>query len=66
MVFISVNRLLAALVVTGIVCLMIAIFIGENLIILNLLNQGILRNGPVLSFQKEFFGRYQNLVENTM
>jgi hypothetical protein len=45
---------------------MIAIFIGENLIILNLLNQGFLRNGLILSFQKEFFGRYQNLVENTM
>ena len=66
MVVISVNRLLAALVVAGIVCLMIAIFIGENLIILNLLNQGFLRNGLILSFQKEFFGRYQNLVENTM
>ena len=65
MVVISVNRLLAALVVAGI-CLMIAIFIGENLIILNLLNQGFLRNGLILSFQKEFFARYQNLVENTM
>ena len=65
MVVISVNRLLAALVVAGI-CLMIAIFIGENLIILNLLNQGFLRNGLILSFQKDFFGRYQNLVENTM
>jgi hypothetical protein len=53
--FSSVDRLLAALVVTGIVCLMIAIFIGENLIILNLLNQGLLRNGLILSFQKEFF-----------
>ena len=42
---------------------MIAIFIGENLIILNLLNQGFLRNVLILSFQKEFFGRYQNLVE---
>ena len=49
--------------VAGIVCLMIAIFIGENFIILNLLNQGFLRNVLILSFQKEFFGRYQNLVE---
>jgi len=33
--FFSVDRLLAPLVVTGIVCLMIAIFIGEHTIILN-------------------------------
>ena len=50
----------------GMVCLMIAIFIGENLIILNLLNQGFLRNGLILSFQKDFFWRYQNLVVNCL
>jgi hypothetical protein len=42
---------------------MIAIFIGENFIILNLLNQGFLRNHFILSL-KWFFGRYQRLVEN--